>query len=219
MKKVRFDRICLDCGADIATRGPRAKRCFPCQRAYRKCLDKQRKSTDAYRAYKSDYNRRNAEKNHQYYLLDKERLVALHRSWRAKHPHKEAEYARKRRATHPEVRERDKQWAVNNPDKFRAYRQKWISDPENYQRKLIMNAKRRAIKRGVAINDFTIDDWNVVLCQHEYRCVYCGKEFPTLTQDHVIPLSRGGNHTKDNIVPACRSCNSRKGNRLIEASC
>lgn len=33
--------------------------------------------------------------------------------------------------------------------------------------------------------------------------------------DHVIPLSRGGSHTADNLRVACRSCNSRKGTKLL----
>jgi 5-methylcytosine-specific restriction endonuclease McrA len=37
----------------------------------------------------------------------------------------------------------------------------------------------------------------------------------TLTQDHVTAVSRGGEHSADNVVPACRSCNSRKSNRSI----
>ena len=40
-------------------------------------------------------------------------------------------------------------------------------------------------------------------------CVYCPALATTL--DHVIPLSRGGPHTKDNLVPCCKSCNSKKG--------
>ena len=39
-----------------------------------------------------------------------------------------------------------------------------------------------------------------------------------LTQDHVIPLSKGGQHIKENIVPACPSCNSKKGNRMLHTS-
>jgi 5-methylcytosine-specific restriction endonuclease McrA len=46
------------------------------------------------------------------------------------------------------------------------------------------------------------------------RCYYCGLE-RKLTQDHVVPLSKGGSHSKDNVVAACRSCNSSKGDRLI----
>ncbi|MDB4875733.1 MAG: hypothetical protein JWM41_2179 [Gemmatimonadetes bacterium] len=33
--------------------------------------------------------------------------------------------------------------------------------------------------------------------------------------DHVIPISRGGSHTRENVVPACRSCNSKKGDLML----
>ena len=52
------------------------------------------------------------------------------------------------------------------------------------------------------------------------RCQYCGKVFPQteLNLDHVVPLSRGGASTWDNVVCACIPCNSRKGNRMLHAS-
>lgn len=34
-----------------------------------------------------------------------------------------------------------------------------------------------------------------------------------MTVDHIIPKSRGGKDTWDNLVTACVSCNNRKGNR------
>ena len=44
-------------------------------------------------------------------------------------------------------------------------------------------------------------------------CAYCGKRADTI--DHVIPRSRGGMHSWENCVAACRSCNSRKADRLL----
>jgi len=48
------------------------------------------------------------------------------------------------------------------------------------------------------------------------RCQYCGKTFSSseLTLDHIIPRSRGGEATWENIVCACMKCNVRKGGRL-----
>ena len=36
------------------------------------------------------------------------------------------------------------------------------------------------------------------------------------TKDHVIPISKGGHNTKENIVPACQSCNNKKYNKILE---
>lgn len=49
----------------------------------------------------------------------------------------------------------------------------------------------------------------------EHRCQYCGERFAKhdLTIDHVLPRSRGGRDTWENLTLACVKCNIRKGNR------
>jgi 5-methylcytosine-specific restriction endonuclease McrA len=44
------------------------------------------------------------------------------------------------------------------------------------------------------------------------RCHYCGGSFSPdeLTMDHLVPVSRGGKASRNNVVPACKECNSRK---------
>ncbi|QYG95322.1 HNH endonuclease [Iamia sp. SCSIO 61187] len=43
-------------------------------------------------------------------------------------------------------------------------------------------------------------------------CAYCGATDIPLQRDCVLPISRGGRYTVDNVVPACGSCNASKGN-------
>jgi 5-methylcytosine-specific restriction endonuclease McrA len=47
------------------------------------------------------------------------------------------------------------------------------------------------------------------------RCAYCGSR-DDLTLDHVLPRSRGGADTWNNLVTACQKCNTLKGNRTPE---
>ena len=51
-----------------------------------------------------------------------------------------------------------------------------------------------------------------VLKRDKNSCQYCGST-KHLTLDHVIPRSKGGKHTWDNVVTACEKCNSQKGDR------
>ena len=59
-----------------------------------------------------------------------------------------------------------------------------------------------------------------ILIRDQYTCQYCNKQFGAgdLTLDHVVPRSRGGNNTWENLVACCLRCNNRKGDRLpVEA--
>ena len=53
-----------------------------------------------------------------------------------------------------------------------------------------------------------------VLRRDHHTCQYCGSG-KRLTLDHVIPRSKGGLHTWDNVVTACERCNSLKGDSTL----
>jgi len=55
-----------------------------------------------------------------------------------------------------------------------------------------------------------------ILRRDNNQCQYCGKISSPLTLDHIIPRSRGGMDTWDNLVTACVRCNNRKGNQTPE---
>ena len=46
-----------------------------------------------------------------------------------------------------------------------------------------------------------------------FRCAYCGAKADTV--DHVVPRSRGGEHSWENCVAACSTCNHRKADKLL----
>lgn len=68
----------------------------------------------------------------------------------------------------------------------------------NYFVKVPLRARASLSRRAVMVRD-------------NFECQYCGGRAENV--DHVVPKSRGGAHTWDNVVAACRPCNSRKENR------
>jgi len=69
---------------------------------------------------------------------------------------------------------------------------------------------RRRFRPRVAFNRRNVFRRDNGLCQ------YCGCRVPDLTLDHVVPRSREGPTSWDNVVACCRSCNSRKRDRTPE---
>lgn len=57
-----------------------------------------------------------------------------------------------------------------------------------------------------------------VMLRDNFTCQYCGSSpgRASLTLDHVLPRSRGGQTTWENVVTACKACNMRKGDRTPE---
>jgi len=56
---------------------------------------------------------------------------------------------------------------------------------------------------------------SMIYTRDENKCQYCGVT-RNLTIDHVIPKSKGGDDSWENLVVACVSCNTKKGNKLLE---
>jgi 5-methylcytosine-specific restriction endonuclease McrA len=65
-------------------------------------------------------------------------------------------------------------------------------------------------------HDLTDTQWEALL-QRWGGCAYCGAVGVDLQRDCVLPISRGGRYTVDNVVPACASCNASKCNAEVTA--
>jgi hypothetical protein len=76
------------------------------------------------------------------------------------------------------------------------------------------SSRRRALKVGADVREVTDKDWERLCAQYHNECAYCGRKLK-LTQDHVMPLDRGGRHSIGNLVPACKRCNTKKANKTL----
>lgn len=90
---------------------------------------------------------------------------------------------------------------------------------ENYDRVVKSPSFEMALPSVVALKEFVrpaiypaFTRFNVFL-RDKFQCQYCGTG-DDLTFDHVIPRSKGGRTTWENVTTACAPCNLRKANRL-----
>jgi len=90
----------------------------------------------------------------------------------------------------------------------RKANKKYLATPKGKMHSRRHEAKRRQIEGSR--NDFSLIDWQNVKTRFYNSCAYCLSTTKKLAMDHLVPLSRGGSHIKENIVPSCKSCNSRK---------
>lgn len=99
-------------------------------------------------------------------------------------------------------------WQSDNPEKakkaWKTYRLR------NRSKVYSWNQRRRALKSGCGAT-LTAKEWQEILTEFNGHCFWCGA--PWNHQDHIVPLSKGGSHSKMNVVPACATCNLKKNDR------
>jgi 5-methylcytosine-specific restriction endonuclease McrA len=127
-------------------------------------------------------------------------------------------------------RERHRKWRAANPENVREFsrRSYWLNREKRLAAKRDYQPIRNKRERGSEIHKLmdlnekhlrraagpgiTAEQWNEIKSLFGNRCAYCGKS-AALTMDHVVPVTKGGEHGPTNIIPACLPCNSSKGAR------
>ncbi|TDE95087.1 HNH endonuclease [Occultella glacieicola] len=75
-------------------------------------------------------------------------------------------------------------------------------------------ARRRRRRLARVDNDLTELQWDALRAAWG-GCAYCGATDRPLQRDCILPISRGGRYTADNVVPACGPCNASKCNSEV----
>lgn len=116
------------------------------------------------------------------------------------------------------IKEVNRRYRENNPEKDKLYREKNKEKIAKYYRKYQKNnaikyrifAQKRVASKKQLIATLTTQQWESVKVKFNNKCAYCGQEKP-LSQEHFISVINNGEYTHNNIIPSCKSCNSSKG--------
>lgn len=92
---------------------------------------------------------------------------------------------------------------------------KYYYGVRDIEKRRIYNRVREAQDRG-ATGSYKPQEWTSLKVKSNYACLMCKQKEPIikLTIDHIIPISKGGSNNIENLQPLCRSCNSKKGNKI-----
>jgi 5-methylcytosine-specific restriction endonuclease McrA len=139
----------------------------------------------------------------------KARKAQRQKAWRAKYPERSKAYRKKYYDADPEAhRARGRAYYHAHPEESKAKHRNYIR--ANPEKNATYVQQRRSRKLAVK-STLTHAQWLLIQEHQKHCCYYCGKRSKgRLTQDHIIPLSKGGEHTLHNIIGACKSCNSKK---------
>lgn len=187
------------------------------QKEYRQ-INKE-KLKEYFRQYDKEYRKRNLEHLRQYYLEwtknNRDKINAYSRKSYWKNREKKLEEGRKWRIENPEYSKIYLRNRYRNDEEFRERMKKYsiFARKKNIQKHYIREHLYRA-KRRNAEGKFTLEEWQEILKKNNFQCIMCGTK-ANLSIDHIIPLSKNGTNYVWNLQPLCRSCNSRKNNKLL----
>jgi len=116
--------------------------------------------------------------------------------------------------------QKDKDYRENNKEKEQARDKKYRESEIGKLNKRISCSKRRGILKSSSDGTATNEALKELLIKQENKCFHCGCELDHNTPyqvhiDHYQPLSKGGQHTLDNLVWSCGKCNWSKGSKIL----
>lgn len=164
--------------------------------------------------YSKEWRETNAEylklSKKEYYDTHRDEILAKNKEYRERNKELLQSRAKESRERHKAKRiEGNRRWRQSNQEKIREWKR------NNKERAVVLQQKRKATQKGNG-GSFSVEEWTCLKNMFGNYCLCCGRRDMVLAVDHVIPISKGGKNTVDNLQPLCTSCNSKKRTKIID---
>lgn len=166
---------------------------------------------DSIKEYKKKRYVENIDKIREYREQNKESIRTKRKIYNVKNSKHNIEYCRQYRMENADqmkeyAKDYEKNRRVKDVERIKVMFKKWMI--KNKDKVQTYQQNRRSREANV-LSTLTVREWKHTIQVFDNKCCYCGEE-TFLTQDHFIPLIKGGDYTQSNIVPCCKRCNSSK---------
>lgn len=146
-----------------------------------------------YSTHKEEYSKRHSV----YYVEHQDSILLKVKEWSVLHKSEKSKY--------------DLAYYSTNRDKKREVSIKWAKD--NPTKRKQQHAKRRALKNGATLVPLDDNYWNMLIEFYGSVCMFPNCTSTLVTLDHIVPLTKHGEHSIDNFQLLCSFHNTSKGNR------
>lgn len=172
---------------------------------------------------------RQKSQNKKWYDNNRSRHRELVRFWKSKNPEREKElrrnWARRKRVANPAYAKmldiKVRKYYKDNCKTILKQKQKYHIKNRN---RININSKqwRKLYPEKTAANNMKLRTRDpidpelikLIFKLYDYECMYCCSK-KQLSLEHILPVSRGGDNSFENLGVACKSCNSSKGHKTI----
>lgn len=187
--------VCVGCGLTIENTTANRRWCADCKKIAK---------NESLKQYKKNHAAKVSEDGKRYYAdvvskdeEAKSRRREYFKEYYCRTQMERLDCARQYRLNHPEAKIKKREYEKAHPEFKR------------------ISENRRRSRKYEADGSHTKDEFFALCETLDWKCTYCGESLSkkTVSEDHKIPLSKGGSDYITNITPSCRICNSRKSTK------
>lgn len=173
---------------------------------------------DYAKEYRKTHREECLELGREYYKDHKKDLCNYGKEYRKTHREEHCKYYKQYYKDHrKEKLELAKEYQKSHKGRRREYMKNYLQTATGRLACRICRHRRRARKLAAGGDGISAEQWQRIIIKQKNKCNICHRKFTKTrpaTMDHIVPISKEGDHDTSNIQALCKSCNSSKHDKI-----